>query len=261
MLTKVIISINHSDGFKLYNMSVILNGNVVGNGRFIFGPDSENIVTNGLVFYLDAANTTSYPGSGTIWYDISGNARNGTLINGPTFNSAKGGFIVFDGVNDYVNMSSIINPSNNFTADIWFNSSSVSTFQCMLYIRGASSTDYLVVTLYNSKILASKNENTSSSKKSSTNLLSNIWYNVVVTKTSSVITSVYVNGVDQTTSAVGGEFLGANVQGFQIANDFISGGILIPYVGGISNTKLYNRVLTSTEVLQNYNAIKGRFGI
>jgi hypothetical protein len=242
-------------------MSGIINGRLETNGRVIFGPDSENIVTNGLVLYLDAAKTTSYPGSGIIWYDISGNGNNGTLINGPTFNSANGGFIVFDGVNDFVNMSSIINPSNNFTADIWFNSSSVSTFQCMLYIRGSSSTDYLVVTLYNSKILASKNENADSSKKSSTNLSSNIWYNVVVTKTSSNITSIYVNGVDETTSAVGGEFLGANVQGFQIANDYIFGGILIPYIGGISNTKLYNRVLTSAEVLQNYDAIKGRFGI
>jgi hypothetical protein len=219
------------------------------------------IITDGLIICLDASNTKSYPGSGNTWSDLSRSGMNGTLINGPTFNSGNGGSIVFDGVNDYVNMSSIISPSNNFTADIWFNSSNVSTFQCPLYIRGASSTDYLVITLFNSKILASKDSNTVSSRKSSTNLLSNVWYNAVVTKTSSNITSVYINSVNEITLAVGGEWLGANVAGFQIANDFISGGILIPFIGRISNVKLYNRVLTPTEVLQNYNATKGRYGL
>ena len=240
-------------------MSVILNGNVTGNGRFVFGPD---VVTNGLVFYLDAANPLSYPGTGTNWTNINGSSFNGTLTNGPTFNSNNLGNIVFDGVNDYVNMPEIISPSNDFTADIWFNSSSISTFQCPIYIRSAASpTDYLVVTLFNSKILASKDGNTASSKKSSTNLLSNVWYNAVVTKTSSNITSIYINSVNETTLAVGGEYLGANTAGFQIANDYIFGGILIPFIGRISNVKLYNRVLTQTEVLQNYNAIKGRFGL
>jgi len=63
------------------------------------GPD---IVENGLVLYLDAANRRSYPGSGTTWFDLSGNGNNGTLTNGPTFDSANGGSISFDGVNDYV---------------------------------------------------------------------------------------------------------------------------------------------------------------
>jgi hypothetical protein len=220
------------------------------------------IVTNGLVLALDAAKQDSYPGFGTTWSNISGNQNNGTLTNGPTFDSENGGSIMFDGADDYVNMQTIINPLNDFTADIWFNSNSVSTFQCPLYIRSiTSSTDYLVVTLFNSRILASKAGNAASSKKSSTNLLSNVWYNVVVTKTSSNITSIYVNSVDETTLAVGGEWLGANVEGFQIANDYIFGGILIPFVGRISNVKLYNRVLTPTEVLQNYNATKGRYGL
>ena len=57
-----------------------------------------DIVTNGLVLFLDANNTNSYPGSGTSWYDLSGNGNTGTLTNGPTFSSVNGGTIVFDGI-------------------------------------------------------------------------------------------------------------------------------------------------------------------
>lgn len=64
-----------------------------------------NIVTDGLVLYLDAANTKSYPGSGTTWNDLSGNGNNGTLINGYIFNSIGNGNLVFDGSNDYVNIN------------------------------------------------------------------------------------------------------------------------------------------------------------
>ena len=64
-----------------------------------------NVVTDGLVLALDAANTKSYPGSGTTWRDMSGNNITGSLTNGPTFNSANGGSIVFDGTNDSVIMA------------------------------------------------------------------------------------------------------------------------------------------------------------
>ena len=60
------------------------------------------IVKDGLILDLDAAKRDSYPSSGTVWNDISGFQNNGTLINGPTFNSSNGGSIVFDGVDDYV---------------------------------------------------------------------------------------------------------------------------------------------------------------
>ena len=62
-----------------------------------------NIIKDGLVLTLDASSQRSYPGSGTTWYDLSGNGNNGTLTNGPTFDSGNGGSIVFDGTNDYVN--------------------------------------------------------------------------------------------------------------------------------------------------------------
>lgn len=82
---------------------------------FYRGP---HIVTDGLVLALDAANPTSYPGSGTTWRDLSGNNNSGSLVNGPTFNSVNGGSIVFDGSNDYVNIPYAGNTSNSFTFTI-----------------------------------------------------------------------------------------------------------------------------------------------
>ena len=87
---------------------------------------SPKIVTNGLVLCLDAANRKSYPGSGNIWRDLSGNGNNGTLTNGPTFSSANGGSIVFDGTDDIVlvNNSSSISPSSAITVSAFFKISS-----------------------------------------------------------------------------------------------------------------------------------------
>ena len=90
---------------------------------------SPKIVTSGLVLCLDAANKLSYRGSGTTWTDLSGNANTGTLTNGPTFSNANGGCIVFDGVDDYVNVpynaSTISFPTNNATICVWYRVSTV----------------------------------------------------------------------------------------------------------------------------------------
>ena len=68
---------------------------------------NPKIITDGLVLCLDAGNTKSYPGSGTSWSDLSGQGNTGTLVNGPTYSSADGGSIVFDGSNDYGSLSSL----------------------------------------------------------------------------------------------------------------------------------------------------------
>ena len=95
---------------------------------------SGHIITDGLVIALDAANTKSYPGSGTTWSDLSGNSNNGTLTNGPTFNSRNGGSIVFDGVDDYVTLGtpSILNGVQlPLTICGWGNLSTVSGFRTL----------------------------------------------------------------------------------------------------------------------------------
>ena len=85
----------------------------------------KSIVTDGLILYLDAANKKSYPGSGTVWSDLSGNANTGTLTNGPTFDSSNNGSINFDGTDDLVECSSI--SSTNFTNSVRMNVDSQTT--------------------------------------------------------------------------------------------------------------------------------------
>jgi hypothetical protein len=92
---------------------------------------SPAIVTSGLVLCLDAANRKSYSGTGTTWSDLSGNNYNGTLTNGPTFNGANGGSIVFDSTDDFVNVGNI-GTITSFTVLVWCYPTSVINFRNVL---------------------------------------------------------------------------------------------------------------------------------
>jgi hypothetical protein len=95
------------------------------------------IVTNGLVLNLDAAKTDSYPGTGSIWRDLSGNSNNGTLTNGPTFSGiGKQASIVFDGSDDkvYCGSGSTIdfNVSQSFTTCCWAYLTAISGYEVFI---------------------------------------------------------------------------------------------------------------------------------
>jgi len=90
---------------------------------------SPSVVSAGLVMYLDAGNVLSYPGTGNTWFDLSPNSNNGTLINSPTYSTANGGSILFNGSNQFVNIPSTNIPLNNvsefsYSAFVKFNSKS-----------------------------------------------------------------------------------------------------------------------------------------
>ena len=94
-----------------------------------------NIVEDNLVFHVDAANTRSYPGSGTTWTDLSGNGNNAT-INGATFNSGNGGYFIMDGSNDYITLGTQLNSTiapnsedNDVTFSFWVNLDDVTADQ------------------------------------------------------------------------------------------------------------------------------------
>lgn len=90
--------------------------------KMVFNRDYEAILTGALSLNLDAGFTPSYPRTGTTWYDTSAGVLNGTLTNGPTYDSADGGSIQFDGTNDYVtlgNQSSLGFTDGVFTAEAW----------------------------------------------------------------------------------------------------------------------------------------------
>ena len=234
------------------------------------------IVTNGLVLNLDAAKTDSYPGSGTLWRDLSGNGNNGTLTNGPTFSGiGKQASIVFDGVNDYVDCgnNTTLNLNSSFTLNCWFKVSNsapstndgkgliakytgvTANRSYMLFFTGSTNTI--------SFIISSDGTNTASTLKSISysSISRETWYNLTGVFTASQKLEMFLNGtlVSSDTTTLNQVF-SSSTQPLTIGAQAIS----IPgfyFLGTIASTQIYNRALSASEVLQNFNALKGRYGI
>jgi hypothetical protein len=224
------------------------------------------IVTNGLVLDLDAGKRDSYPGSGTVWNDVSGFRNNGTLINGPTFNSANGGSIVFDGVDDYCDLgssaNSLIQGKTNFTISVWVNMISLNPLRGLIgtlnYGCGAN-----LGLVSSNTLLSFYNDNPSTcySVGLSGFMEINKWIYAVGTY-DGVTTTIYgfKDGNLSINSGVGVKTGNSNIfsSTFQVFGDHYG-----PYYTNAygSVASVYNRTLSSAEVLQNYNAQKSRFGL
>ena len=228
---------------------------------------SPQIVTSGLVLALDAANRNSYPRTGTSWYDLSG-TNNGTLTNGPTFNAGNGGSIVFDGVDDYVSVSSAqsLNPgTNSFTIDYWCKINS-SNYSCALEARGTNLYGFLAIAYYlggyMSLFLNGTNDPAQNIYLTTTTPVQfSVWnYQSIVVDRSTQQIIFYYNGY-QTGNKVSITDTGTIDPGsgyrYWIGGDL--GGS--PMNGNIPILRQYNRALSATEILQNYNATKSRFGL
>jgi hypothetical protein len=218
-----------------------------------------NIVTDGLVLYLDAANTKSYPGSGTTWTDVSRGGNNGTLTNGPTFNSANGGSIVFDGTNDFVNFGNILSNLSNITYEIWFNTTASSAYDALIE-KDRSPWMSAGLQLREGKVAWVVGN--FSGPPYSTDVTSSLsyndgnWHQAVGTYNRNT-TNLFVDGVLQATTSSTAAII-YSTAAFKIG--FHSEPFSY-FNGRISKASVYNRALTPQEVLQNYNATKTRFGL
>jgi hypothetical protein len=224
------------------------------------------IVRDGLVLALDAADRNSYPGTGTTWYDLSGNNLNGTLVNTPTYSSDFNGTLLFDGVNERVNVtaSSLIqNLTTNFTfqAFVRFNTSGG---QYGIFTKGSTFTDGWTVYVRQGPqfaLIGHNESNVSSGLLAPTpsgGISTNTWYQITYTYDNTVVRS-YIDGVQSSTESYSETFDSIGT------SPYIGWGPSVGtpkyWPGNISNTTLYNRALTASEVLQNYNATKSRFGL
>jgi hypothetical protein len=217
---------------------------------------SPRIITDGLVLYLDAANTRSYPGSGTAWNDLSRSGNNGTLTNGPTFSSGNGGSIVFDGADDYVQTSNTSFNSSTIAVSVWINRSTTATTFPVIASKEGVSSGWILHIINTNKIFWKINNNNSTAITTTSSLTVGLWYNIVGIYTGSQL-AVYINGIlDSTTSDSTG--INSNSTTLRIGEYQTTGNA---YRGNIANIQIYNRALSSTEILQNYNATKGRFGL
>lgn len=209
-------------------------------------------LSTALVMHLDAGNTSSYSGSGTIWTDLSGLGNNGTLINNPVYNSSNGGNLVFNGSNTYVNAP--LTKTASCTFSVWAKSINTNSNKMLLN----AGNDGAGPDLFFSGNVLSWN-----TWDSSNNPFGNIpatsangnWHNyVVVNDAVSNTAKVYYDGV----------FYGAAIYKNASANNKLYiGGTTGGYQwdGAIGNVQVHNRVLTPAEVAQNFNYLKTRYGL
>jgi hypothetical protein len=216
----------------------------------------ENIVTSGLVFYVDAGYSPSYPTSGLTWYDVSGYGNNGTLTNGPTYSSANGGSIVFDGVDDYVSLpinSTFNTPS--VTYEVWANLQTISD-RHILYVNWQGNA--LEVNSNRSVTMFNFSSGGQLGATTAANVFNwDSWTHFLGTyDASSQTLKTYVNGVLLATRTSTPSTIYA-VGTHQISGVQYGGEVK----GNISIVRQYNRELTQTEITQNYNAQKSRYGL
>lgn len=211
---------------------------------------SPKIVTNGLVLCLDAANTKSYVSGSTIWNDISQGGNTGTLTNGPTFSSANGGSIVFDGTNDYVTTTFSTNPQY-FTFECIFKLNSIAGVQVLVGKYSGAGDNYWMGQ-YTGNIVWSTN---GSILDSGVPISTSSYYTVTCVIGPS-LKEIHVNGVLKNSIAT----VSVNPGGTIAIATF---GTALSYYASsnIPSFKFYNRALSATEIKQNYNATKGRYGL
>ena len=229
------------------------------------------LILSGLQLYLDAGDPASYPGTGTSWFDISGNSNTGTLLNAPPYTSGTSGYFTFDGVDDRV---SFVNTNGfgtggsapaatmSFWANIQRRTGAGQLYQQIAGFRNDTSYNFFFLLLDTGGATVP----TEARLGTPTGLAYDInvtfpyigtWVNVAFVANINR-TDLYFNGVlAGSNTNVAGTF-GANSGQFSVGATPIGG---FPTKGNISNVLFYNRALSAGEVLQNFNALRDRYGI
>jgi hypothetical protein len=219
----------------------------------------QNIVTNGLVLNLDSANKDSYPGTGTTWYDLSGNGYNGTLTNGPSFlSNQNGGTISLDSVDDIITtgVTGIVpNSSSPYTVSVWCyrNRNNAGYEELLAQWTFANSGNSFFFGFDNSNVRFTDNWNPITVPGAGA---VGVWINLVGVYTTTNA-YIYLNGSLAATKGSGFTYTGVGPfligrQG-ELSSEYFS--------GNLGSTLVYNRALSATEIAQNYNATKTRFGL
>ena len=255
-----------SDGYMRYNTDLdlievfyssdwvdIATGNIV------------SVVTDGLVLYLDAGNSSSYPGSGTTWTDLSSSGNDASLINGVSYSSASGGHLSFDGSNDYVSETSSLSDSffqGNWTFSIWARFDVISTTtngnsdEILLHHGSSSTRNGLHLVQRNSTIRLGLYAD---DLDAASTVTTNQWYNFVFTlNNSTYLKQIYINSSFENSNTGGGAYTGTG-SNTRIAGQVLGFGTYLS--GDIGIVMAYNKVLSSSEISTNFNYFKDRYGL
>lgn len=253
----------HMYSKALSSQEVLQNYNATKN-RFInvLPPVRDN-----LILELDAGNLSSYPGSGTTWYDLSGNNLNGTLTNGPTYSFLdSASSIVFDGTNDFINLGTSI--SNSFSS---------LTIETIIKI-GITNKKQGIVSTYKSNLGWGLEilDNTFSNKfnffgftssgvgtgvQSSSSAVLNQTYHLTAVYTNATSMTLYVNGVNNGSVITSYSSIQKDATANLQIGDDPETTQSVYYQGNVYTTKIYNRALSAAEIAQNFNFYRTRYGI
>ena len=215
---------------------------------------NPSVVTSGLVLNLDAANIKSYPASGTSWFDLSGNSNTGTLTNGPTFNSANGGSLVFDGVDDHIALpNGILSGTGDFAVNQWIKSLSTGNNGTIFanYPSGNLQIFYgqKFFGIYLGTAIYACSVNPCAYYTSN-------WSMITALRSGTAI-GLYLNG-SLVYSGTTANSIGTAAATFRLGTNTST---TEQFTGNIGVTQVYNRALSSQEILQNFNAMRGRYGL
>jgi hypothetical protein len=230
----------------------------------------NSIITDGLVFYIDPANPESYVSGSTTTNSLVGDISD-SLLNGVNFSPNRQGIWVFDGVDDYIEVLANGNGSifavQDYTLDMWFTSNFDGTYDVLWSFDYVNHTNpyysqHLRINRVSSgvsgNIIYAWNVDGTTFDSIGFGAITTGWQNCCVTK-SPVETKVYLNGILKNTKTYTSHTVSYYNQEIWIGKpNFSANG---PAKGNFSTVKFYNKVLTGNQVLQNYNALKGRFGL
>lgn len=219
---------------------------------------NPSIATSGLVFCLDAANPRSYPGSGTTVYDVTGTQPAVSMLNGTTYTSGTSGYWTFDGTDDYIGGSSLSTTLSGGTMEIWTYITAINRQQGFFTLN--SGVGYINFWMPATNNMRWEVIGTTSSGYSTINATTvatiNTWYHFVGTFNGTT-TIIYVNGESQASQTMTNQPTGSYTAAIQVGRYDPS----YPSASRISIARFYNRALTASEVSQNFNAQRGRYGI
>ena len=225
---------------------------------------SPKIVTDGLVFLLDAANKKSYPGSGTTWSDLSGNGSTTTLTNGPAYSSNNSGIISFDGTNDTGEISSVsaysqtqahtyeafVNITVHKSGYLWILNNGGGTGGTSAIYNTNASLGILFRFFYDGGNAVANMKDGGANKRVPFG-----WHHVVWRYNGNQTITFFVDGVEYDSVATARTWAATN-----------SNPRFAAWYNGtkdaqfdLASFKIYNKALSAAEVVQNYNATKNRF--
>ena len=237
-----------------------------------------SVVQSGLVHCLDAANIKSYPGSGTTWYDLTKYNNSATLVNGPVYTNNYGGYITCDGVDDYIEVATnngMVFGTGGFTVEYWFRKLASTSFYSNIWgpnrwnTGGSPGTNEWTLTIGAGSTgtgdtyeFVVESGTSQYSIQSLSALTLNTWYQLVAVRNGATL-KMYLNSVLTVSSTPAGFSAATSINDIAARKLRIgNSGLNNFYTNADTSTlRIYNQALTDTQILQNFNSTKSRFGL